>query len=494
MNVYLFYVSNNRLWRYFPNSVLALANPLIKAGFNPIIVDTALQDWRAIPIVDPLFIGFSAYTDANISVAITIAKEMRRVYPQLKLAWGGPHVIMLPEQTIEHPLVDFACVGEGETTVSAMAKAIAAEKTDFHNVPGVYWKNSRGQVVRNSPAAFVNLDEQDLYPYHLLDEKLYTLKNGKIYYEASRGCPFGCKFCSYDHEKWRIRSPKKVVDDLADIETQFSPIEIQIIDANHFIDLSWARQIWNEKLKRGLKFRWETNCRFDVLAKMPDDMLSLIRHSGCYQLRFGAESGSQEILDYLNKGITVGQIISGVERCSKAGINPVLSFMMGYPIEDEARLALTVGLIDELWKKFPGIQINGLFQFQPYPNTKIFSEISEKFSIPQPGSLEGWSDYKIIEFHRTDFPWMGRKEYRRYVVLNSIVSYVFFADRLLSMPYEQRKHIFLFRFGLVLGFFRFIDFLIRKISLRLRWRRRIILFPFEWYAWNFIRERVLKIL
>ena len=223
MNVYLFYVSNNRLWRYFPNSVLALANPILKSGFNPIIVDTALQDWHAVPIVDPLFIGFSAYTDSNISVAVAIAKEMRRSYPHLKLAWGGPHVIMLPEQTIEHPLVDFACFGEGETAVSALAKAIAAKEKDFRNVPGVYWKNSLGEIVKNHPAAYVNLDEQELYPYRLLDERLYPLKNGKMYYEASRGCPFGCKFCSYDHEKWRTRSPSRVVDDLAVIEAEFSP-------------------------------------------------------------------------------------------------------------------------------------------------------------------------------------------------------------------------------------------------------------------------------
>lgn len=493
MNVYLFYVSNNRLWRYFPNSVLALANPIIKAGFNPIIVDTALQDWRAVPIVDPLFIGFSAYTDANISVAVTIAKEMRGSYPQLKLAWGGPHVIMLPEQTIKHHLVDFACFGEGETAVSALAKAIAAKAEDFHNVPGVYWKNSRGEIVKNPPAAYVNLDEEELYPYRLLDERLYPLKNGKMYYEASRGCPFGCKFCSYDHEKWRTRSPLKVVDDLAAIEAEFSPQEIQIIDANHFINLSWARQIWSEKIKRGLKLKWETNCRFDILAKMPDEMLSLIRDSGCYQLRFGAESGSQEILDYLNKGITVEQILAGVERCQRAGINPVLSFMMGYPLEDDARLGLTMELIDKLWERFPGIQINGLFQFQPYPNTVIFKEISEKFPIPQPRDLEGWGDYQIIEFHRTDFPWLEKKKYRSYVVLNSIVSYIFFADRLLSIPYAQRKNIFLFRFGLVLWLFKIADYIIRRIFVRPRWKKRFMLFPFEWYAWNFIRKHILKI-
>lgn len=493
MNVYLFYVSNNRLWRYFPNSVLALANPLIKAGFNPVIVDTTFQPWSKVPITNTRLVGFSIYTDCNISTALNIAKAIRNRDPSIKFVWGGAHVIMLPEQTIQHPLVDFACYAEGEASIVELSMAIERNQQEFYNVPGIIWKDSKGKIVQNKPAQHLNMDEVELYPYHLLDDKIYSLKYGKMYYEASRGCPYRCKFCNYDHTKWRSRSPEKVIEDLVNIEKRFFPQEIQLIDANHFINSDWVEEIWTNKIERGLRFRWETNCRFDTLSMMKSTTLEIIKKSGCYQLRLGAESGSQKVLDYLGKEITVEQITTGIERCWEYAITPVVSFMMGYPIEDKQDLQATTEIIDLLREKFPGIQINGMFQFLPYPNTKIFEEISKNYKIPQPINLPGWAKYQIIEFHRSGFPWLDRKKYRTYVVLNSIVSYIFFADKLIHMPYQQRKNIPLFKFRVFLWLFKALDRFIRNVFVALRWNKRITWFPAEWYLWNFLRKRVLKL-
>ena len=167
--------------------------------------------------------------------------------------------------------------------------------------------------------------------------------------------------------------------------------------------------------------------------------------------------------------------------------------MMGYPPEEEEDLDATLRLIDKLREMFPGIHINGLFQFQPYPNTRIFDEIVRDYAIPQPQSLDGWARYQIIEFHRTDFPWIDKKKYRSYVVLNSIASYIFFSDKLLQMPPQQRSSIPIFRVPGVMPIFRAIDRLLRSTLVKLRWKKRIMLMPFEWYIWNFIRKRILKL-
>ncbi|MFH1876328.1 MAG: radical SAM protein [Candidatus Omnitrophota bacterium] len=491
--IYLFYVSNNPLWRHFPNSLLALCNPLTDAGLTPVIIDTVLQKTEILALDDALFAGFSIYTDINITRALALARDLRARYPTLPLVWGGPHVIMKPEQAARHPLVDVACYGEGEISVAALARNLLNGKETFENVPGIIWKNAAGELVKNPAPDYVDVNALAVYPYQILDEKLYNLKHGKIYYEASRGCPYGCKFCSYDHTKWRNRAADKVIEDLGFIEREFMPQEIQITDANHFMSIPWVSRIWAGKISRGLKFRWETNCRFDTLARIPDEVLAIIAASGCYQLRLGAESGSQEILDYLNKGVKVEELFVGLEKCRRHNIAPLISFMVGYPPEGEREIDATTQLIDRIRVKFPAAQINGLFQFQPYPNTKIYEEISRDYHIPQPETLDGWAQYQIIEMHRGDFPWLSNRQYRQLRVLNAIVSYIFFADKVRNMPREQRNAIAFFKFVPLFYLFLACDSVVRNIFVRLRWDRKIMFFPFEWYVWNFIRKNVLKL-
>jgi radical SAM superfamily enzyme YgiQ (UPF0313 family) len=492
-NIYLFYFSSNPLWSSFPNSLLALCNPLIRAGFVPKIIDTALVGWNNEPLVDPLFAGFNIFTDTNIHKAIEVAGAIRARHPQLPLVWGGPHVIVLPDQTARHRLVDVACYGEGEAVVVELARSFEAGSRSLGHIPGIIWKDERGECIKNVPAPYVELDQQSLYPYHILNQNLYRLKRGKIYYEASRGCPFMCRFCSYDHRKWRYRSADLVVRDLALLEKQFSPEEIQVTDANHFMKLDWVEAIWSQKHARGLSFRWETNCRFDTLSRMDERIFETIARSGCYQLRLGAESGSQKILDYLNKGITVDQILVGIERCHRYKINPLVSFMIGYPHEDDQDIAATVSLINRIKKDFPRAEINGLFQFQPYPDTQIFDEVTKEYNIPQPASLEGWAKYQIFEMHRMDFPWLDNKRYSRYQTMNSIVSYIFFFDKLRSMPERQRAGIPLLRHRIVFWFVCLIDWVVRNTFVKLRWELNVYAFPLEWRVWNFIRKHILKL-
>jgi anaerobic magnesium-protoporphyrin IX monomethyl ester cyclase len=492
-NIYLFFVSNNRLWPSFPNSLLSLCNPLIDAGYNPRIIDTELEGLSDIVLEDPLLAGFSVYTDANIAKALKIAAMVRQRYPAVPLVWGGPHAIMMPDQTARHPLVDFVCYGEGEIPIVELARSLSDGSRSFENVRGIIWKDKRGLCVKNAPSEYVDLDRLKVYPYDVLNQQLYHLSRGKVYYEASRGCTYSCRFCSYDHRKWRYRSAELVIEDLTKIDEKFSPQEIQVLDANHFMKPDWVNQIWSEKSDRGLLFRWETNCRFDTLVRMDEKLLDTIAKAGCYQLRLGAESGSQKILDYLNKGITVDQILIGIRRCLEHKINPLVSFMIGYPHEDDRDIEATVALINTIRRDFPGAQINGLFQFQPYPNTKIFQEIRKDYQIPQPAGLDGWSRYQIVEMHRSDFPWLDNRRYKRYQLLNSIVSYIFFADKLKSMPYQQRCSIPLLKNRLFFGIFTLCDKLFRDCFIRLRWDKRIFVLPIEWYIWNFVRKHILKL-
>jgi anaerobic magnesium-protoporphyrin IX monomethyl ester cyclase len=492
-NIYLFYVSNNPLWRSFPNSLLSLCGPLREAGFNPRIIDTALEGWSDSALDDPLFVGFSIYTDSNIATALKIAAAVRHRHPGVPLVWGGTHAIMIPEQTARHPLADFVCYGEGEIAAVELARALSEGRRSFEQVPGFIWKDRNGACVRNAPSPHADLDRLQVYPYDVLNQDVYYLKNGKIFYEASRGCTYACRFCSYDHSKWRYRSAQRVVEDLVKINDTFSPAEIQVIDANHFVKLDWVRDIWSEKKRRGLPFRWETNCRFDTLSRMDDALLETIAQSGCYQLRLGAESGSQKILDYLNKGITVDQIITGIRRCREHKIYPLVSFMIGYPHEDDRDVDATVSLINTIRKEFPGAGINGLFQFQPYPDSKIYDEIHREFTIPEPASLDGWARYQIFEMHRSAFPWLDDRRFRRCRILNSIVSYIFFADKLTTMPYEQRKTIPFLRNGFVFKVFKICHAVFSAVFVRLRWEKRVYALPIEWYLWNFVRKHIVKL-
>ena len=489
--IYLIYTSNSKMYPYFPSSSLSLAGILVKSGYQPVIIDTELEPWEKTDFSDALCVCISTFTGPWLKTAINVAQTIRHRHPQLKILWGGPHAIALPELTARHPLVDALCYTEGENVIAPLVDGIYSG-LGYENVRGIMFRSPDGSIVKNPPPDELKMDDVEVPPYELLNLNLYSIKQGRIYYQTSRGCVFKCRFCSYESgKKWRGKSYEKVIADFIKIDSMFHPEELQLFDGNFFVDLNRVRQILQKKIDMGLKFRWSAYCRFDTFSRLDTGFLELMQKSGCYELKFGGESGSRKILEYVQKETKPEQISDGVEKCVRYGITPMLSFMTGFPNETDEDLACTVRLIKDIKRNHPRAEINGLFLLQHLPNTPLTDEIISKYGIKHPDTLEKWINYHLIWTIREDYPWMSRREYSARKTLSSIISYQYLSDILLRMPKSLRAGTLL-RSPLAFFIFRASDYLIRKVFVALRWEKNFMFLPLEWRLWDLFRKKLLR--
>jgi len=236
---------------------------------------------------------------------------------------------------------------------------------------------------------------------------------------TSRGCPHRCTFCinAILKNKWRPRTVEQVLADLQIIKSQpyFKNKKLRFWDENFFVDINRAKAIVDGMALRGLSRPWETTVRANYIgtAMVDDDFLEKMKRSGCYLLSFGAESGSQIVLDKIKKGITPEQIIYAAKQCLKHDIIPQFSFMVGLPGELKSDMKLTLKLIDELVKLSDQVQILGPQAFRPYPGSELYGEcVASGWSAPD--SLEAWSNLvknQLNYLQVKNFNWVKHKDF-----------------------------------------------------------------------------------
>jgi radical SAM superfamily enzyme YgiQ (UPF0313 family) len=394
---------------------------------------------------------------------------------------------MEPEQTARHPLVDCACYGEGECTVRSLGEMLAGGDDSYERVPGVVFKQGR-EVVR-TPAEYVqNLDDLEFHPYELLDLGLYARTSAThFYYQTSRGCTHRCRFCNYNYQyRWRGKSSVKVASEIRTIQERFKPYEFYFSDGNFFADKRRVSAILQEIRNSCLpNLRWTSFCRFDDLCSLSDETLALMRQTGCFKLNLGGESGSDSILRYLNKGITSADIVRGVERANSHGILTDVSFIAGTPRETPEDLYKTVDMVLRIYEMHVDNMVNGLYYYQPYPNTPLTQEIVSRYRLPLPATLDEWGRRPITSPYREYLPWLSDEAYRRIFSLTQIVNFLYLRKRL---EIALRNKLIAKPYRLL---YKISDILLPLVHLRLK--KRNFVFPLEWRLYYILKKKLLHI-
>jgi len=393
--------------------LLALASYLDQQGIEVKIIDAIRQKnyleliQAELPKVD--LVGLSVMT-MQVSSALKISKIVKDFNPQIPIVWGGVQPTLLPKQVATHPLVDIAVFGEGEDSLLEIVRAVGGEAV-LKNIAGIAFKE-KGNVVINQTRPFLKMDELPLANWALLSEEI--LENiSLIPTHTSRGCPHQCAFCinSVTNNFWRAYSPDKVLAGLEKIKQlgYFQDKPMRFWDENFFANVQRAKAIIQGMIDRKIDIPWETTVRVDYINNrmIDDDFLAMMKESGCYLLSYGGESGSEAVLEKINKGIKPAQIIYSAKQTLKYDIIPQYSFMVGLPGEERADIDKTIQLIDRLTKLSPQIQILGPQAFRPYPGSKLYQEcLASGWSAPR--SLTDWGQAVKDELNflsPAQFPW-----------------------------------------------------------------------------------------
>jgi anaerobic magnesium-protoporphyrin IX monomethyl ester cyclase len=287
-----------------------------------------------------------AVTSATLTYksALKIVKMSKEVNPECLTIMGGSHVTFWDEKALQEcPELDIVVRKEGENTLLEIVQKLEAGKSFDDTIGITCRKNS--QIIRNPDRPYIeNLDELPFPAIHLWPLECFKY----VPVITGRGCAYGCKYCSCPRiggRKYRVRSVKKVVDEIEYLNKEFGVKRFTFLDDTFTFIQSRAKEICNEIINRKLRIQWDCNNRVDSVTK---ELLLKMKEAGCTDVWFGVESGSQLIINAMDKGFTIEQTIKAFKWAKEAGLTVFAHTILGFPGETRETAWETIKLIEKL--------------------------------------------------------------------------------------------------------------------------------------------------
>jgi anaerobic magnesium-protoporphyrin IX monomethyl ester cyclase len=338
--------------------------------------------------------------DFNYLTKMCLTRMREAAFRLSRLAHGaGCTVIVHGSDPVDHLQeyfdngADYVLCGEGEQTLGELLDALLGGVCDPRTVSGIAFRSAQG--VQRAPARPV-MQNLDLFPFPAWDlvdaeryRSLWEKHHGhfSLNMVTTRGCPFHCNWCAKPlyGQVYNSRSPANVVDEMLLLRSALRPDHIWFCDDIFGLKPGWVREFSREVVRRRAVVPFKCLARVDLLLK--DDMIADLRTAGCTSVWVGAESGSQKILDAMEKGTTVAQIYEASRRLKSAGIRTGFFLQYGYPGETMEDIECTLAMVHDCRPDDIGISVS-----YPLPGTKFFSDVRETL-----GQKHNWVDSQDLE-------------------------------------------------------------------------------------------------
>jgi len=294
--------------------------------------------------------------------------------------WGGPHPTILPEQTLANPYVDFIIRDWGSEALAQLIAALKGCGPKLEDIVGLGFKKEDRIILNRTTCQFEILDYRWI-PYQLVEGDLhrYNRLQGSesifpIY--TAVGCPYNCAFCMspkvYDKikgKKWIPLDLEQVIEHIGYLLSQYDFQRLQIYDDDSFVDLERMRSFFNRFIEKGFHERLKIDfrgARISELDRMDDDFLELMNRANVEIMAIGVESGSDETLQRMNKGITVEQVLRVSRKLARyPNFRPHYNILCGTPGETYDDLLKTKALMLTLADDNPNCFIGSAGDWKP---------------------------------------------------------------------------------------------------------------------------------
>lgn len=390
----------------FPLGLGYIAAALQNAGHRVDVVDLNAQNESENELKKKIEI--SSYNMIGIRAMITQFKQVQELasliksVSQTKIVLGGGLASSVPEMVLKEADIDIAVVGEGETTVVELAARIENQQSIVDLKGIACWAN--GKVVKAPPQSYIDdistipFPAWDLFPMERYFNKAdLGFPKRKISVITSRGCPYQCSFCFHGifGYKYRSRSAENVVKEVELLSNKYGVHGIMFEDDTFTVDRHRVYEICDLLIKKAPKIIWTCNGRVNLINK---DMLNKMRSAGCASISYGIESGSQKILNNINKGVEVSKMHEAIKLTWESGIVPHAFLMLGTPGETVETVRESIDFC-----KKAGIAAEFTIA-TPIPGTRLYQEA---VNMGRTDSLEGlvrdWGNwYEEILVNVTD--------------------------------------------------------------------------------------------
>jgi anaerobic magnesium-protoporphyrin IX monomethyl ester cyclase len=363
-----------------------------KAGYDVNVIDCQAErlDFasfrRRIAETHSDVVGMTS-TTLTYKSALENARIAKEELPECTAVLGGCHATFWDENALkECPSLDIIVRREGEVTFVELLEKLS-KKASLKGVLGITYRQKNGQIIRNEDRPFIeNLDDLPFPAHHLLPLKSFHVVGKTIFpLTTSRGCVYWCDFCTAVRmfgRKYRMRSPKNVVDEIEYVHNKYGQSQFTFYDDAFTVDRQRVVDICDEIKKRKLVIHWDCETRVDMVDR---DLLQKMKDAGCLAVWFGVESGSQNVLEKMHKKIRLNQTRLAFKLARELGLMTVASVVLGFPGETEQTAWETIKFVRDLDPDDIGFYIA-----TPYPGTPMYELVKEK----------GW--LKVTDFNKYD--------------------------------------------------------------------------------------------
>lgn len=373
-------------------------------GFNVGVIDAEAlglgldQTTQLVNKLSPRWAGFNLLAP-TYEISARIASGLD---PSINIMLGGHQAKAMPTETLTDPRFarcEALVLGEGETRVAELLK----DRRYRTELPGVMWLEpimgtpvtggSMGAGHHLAP----NIDSLPFVDRTFLTDDPYRAGDGRLEVNmvGARGCPYDCSFCgaavsANPDITIRTRTPANIIEEMTELHTAFGVTAFRFVDDLFLGYERFIRRCMAAFAAAGIGncYVWDATGRINILHRMSDDMLELLKANGCREVALGIESGSERLLKHMGKRITSDMTRSVVRRLTERGISVKGYFILGFPTETREELAETVRLVYDLWDitgHQPGRFRASVFEFRPYPGTPEWQRLiaSGKYSAQQ---------------------------------------------------------------------------------------------------------------
>ncbi len=361
-------------------------------------------------------LGVTVMPGPQLAEAAPVCRELKRRKPGLTVVWGGYFPSQHWDVCLKSGYVDYVLRGHAELPFAALLDALEAGALQPLALPGLAW-NGPGGPQSNGVAPVPRPAELPDWNLERLPVERYLrrtfLGRRTLGYHSSYGCPFLCNFCAVVNlvgGRWLAQPAERVARNLVEYRRRWGMDAVELNDNNFFVDQARVAEFSQRMLGQGIA--WWGEGRVDTLLRFSDDTWRLMAQSGLRMVYLGAESGSQETLDRMDKGGTLRpeDTLALVELMGRHGVVPELSFVLGNPPDPEGDTARTLAFVRRAKRLNPAAEVV-LYLYSPVPlEGSLLSEARQSgFAFPE--TLDEWLSPRWQDFTQrrsAGLPWLGR--------------------------------------------------------------------------------------
>jgi anaerobic magnesium-protoporphyrin IX monomethyl ester cyclase len=375
-----------------------LGNGLVKYGMTYQGIGDRIADFS------PDLIGLTCLYSSQMPFVRKICQIAKGLNPKIITIIGGTHPTFLPREILGEKSIDFIIISEGEGTLTSLLERLDRGQ-DYADLDGIAFKRG-GQIQVNPKKSYIeDLNQLPFPAWELLPMDKYSRINipmggiSKSRYWApiitSRGCTAKCIFCSsakFWGNRYRTRSVENVLSEIELLIKDYKIKEIQFCDDNLILDKERAKKIFQGIIERGLKIFWNTPNGI-ALWRLDEELLKLMKASGCYELDLAIESGDQEVLSkIIKKPLNLARAESLTKSIHKLKIRTHSFFIVGFPGETKEQIRRTFSFARKL-----RLTSAGFYIANPLPGSRLYEICKER------GYLKEGFDFETINFNKSNY-------------------------------------------------------------------------------------------